>query len=184
MSYVLNHWIVSTIIVVGIVWVYRRRYFFFNNVFKPVVCVCYVNDRVGIALKRDLNRVSRKYWRECQRELIWEYWMIAGLIWILRIMGIPNDRRVSPYLHHTYRTEAEDQYVFVFKRGSKLFNFLSSICFFESGDFEVPKLFFDETYSFFEAYRHFFGRFYKPKKGQPKVDVLDQLFIIQIDPST
>lgn len=84
---------------------------------RPIICICRVNGKIGVVLRKDYDKASQDYWKPYYdgKE---DY--DAG-----HIMA-PSGRRlgVSP--------------VFVFERGSKEYYTLCYGCYVEQADFEVP----------------------------------------------
>ncbi len=85
---------------------------------RPVVCVCRVNDRVGVVLRKDHNRGSRMEWAPYMKGEE-HYDRIAEARCLGRILVVPN--------------------VFTFRGGPELDTLLYG-CYVEEAIFSVPRL--------------------------------------------
>jgi len=113
----------------------RRKYH------RPIVCMCEVNGRIGVVLRRDYNKASRRYWKPYyDAEKIYD----AGYI------SAPDGFRieVSP--------------IFVFKAYSQEYYTLAYSCYVERAIFDVPLISKGELNPIAKAYQYFHG---KPWKG-------------------
>jgi hypothetical protein len=103
---------------------------------KPVVCICQVNDRVGVVLRSDSNKASHDFWKpHITGKIRYDHGSAAA--WRGRYMN------VKP--------------VFVFRPDSNEYANLLNGCYVERATFEVPHQSGDERAKFLEAFKYFHG---------------------------
>src|SRR3989344_3747932 len=87
---------------------------------RPVVCVCLVNGCVGVVLRKDYNKASRRHWRLVQDgTVVYEQYALGRVV------------EVRPTFFFTWETEGPNQ---------KLRRLLDS-CYVERAALWVPSLF-------------------------------------------
>jgi hypothetical protein len=107
---------------------------------RPIVCVCEVNGRVGVVLRKNYNKASKLFWR-------------------------PYLQGKTPHYNNEHNALFEGRLIsvkpiFVFKSGSREYRTLVSGCYVEKATFEVP--FIEEcelpVLELHIAHKHIYGR--------------------------
>gem|GEM_PF-5398299 len=129
-----------------------------NSHWKPVICVCSVDGRIGIVLHRDYHRATRRYWRKV-RLLKWLSWKFQiGEKHYEWSPVIPSAQglllKVSPVF--VLENRSNDVNLDNIVGGINSFQVIAARCYIEKATFEVPKPPFD-CYEGCRLRRYLFG---------------------------
>ncbi len=104
---------------------------------KPVVCVCRVENRLGVVLRKDHEKHSRKFWKSVAKMEL-----NSGSKFAVPLRGIAIP--VGP--------------IYVFPPDSRALRTLLDKCRVEQSAFNVPEFFQDDVYALKDAHKYLFGR--------------------------
>ncbi len=107
-----------------------------RNHHRPVICVCEVNGRIGIVLRRDYDEASRRYWKQYYDGKHYDSGHVAA----------PDGRRLQV------------EPLFNFKAWSPEYYTICYGCYVERATFDVPAVWKDEPGQIAEAHQYFHGK--------------------------
>ena len=109
--------------------------------YRPIICVCEVNGRIGVVLRDDLHKASREYWKQYYDGRHYDSGHVAA----------PDGRRLKV------------EPLFNFKGWSPEYYTICISCYVEQATFDVPAVGKDDPGQIAEAYQYFHG---KPWNGE------------------
>ena len=103
---------------------------------RPIICICEVNGRIGVVLRRDYDEASRRYWKQYYDGKNYDSGHIAA----------PDGCRL------------EVEPLFNFKAWSPEYYQICYGCYVERAIFYVPAVGKDQSSEIAEAYQYFHGK--------------------------
>jgi hypothetical protein len=120
-------------------WISRSKHR--SSYHRPIICVCEVNGRMGVVLRRDYNEASRQYWKQYYDGKHYDAGHVVA----------PEGRRLQVEPLFNFKAWSPEYYTICFG------------CYVERAIFDVPAVLKDESGQIAEAHQYFHG---KPWNGQ------------------